>query len=271
MIGRRAGRIAGITVLVTTALAGTGVVMADAAVKWESVSSADSLTGDCATGYRSRLGTGSKGDAVESAQCLLNRQGSYRLAENGNYDARTRAAVSDFQSKHGLARDGVVGDSTWRALERPALGVIKQPKPKVSSERRKTLSRAKTWLTAKDGRPVPYSQAAFYKGYRTDCSGYASMALSLGASPVTTGLAEPRYTRKIAMKDLQPGDLVLRSTGPWGGQHVVIFEKWTSRAKTSYIAYEQTGDGMRTRHRKLTYGLVKGDLYDGRRPTKYDD
>lgn len=45
----------------------------------------------------------------------------------------------------------------------------------------------------------------------------------------------------IAMKDLKPGDLVLRSTGRWGGQHVVIFEKWNDKAKTSYKAYEQSG------------------------------
>ena len=55
------------------------------------------------------------------------------------------------------------------------------------------------------------------------------------------------------------------------GSSMVIFEKWNNKAKTSYKAYEQSGDGMRTRHRTLTYGLVKGDLYEARRPTKYHD
>lgn len=34
------------------------------------------------------------------------------------------------------------------------------------------ITNAKTWLNP----PVPYSQTAYHNGYRTDCSGYVSMA-----------------------------------------------------------------------------------------------
>jgi len=34
------------------------------------------------------------------------------------------------------------------------------------------IANAKTWLNP----PVPYSQTAYHNGYRTDCSGYVSMA-----------------------------------------------------------------------------------------------
>jgi hypothetical protein len=38
--------------------------------------------------------------------------------------------------------------------------------------RAQILARAQTWVDAK----VPYSQSAYRDGYRTDCSGYVSMA-----------------------------------------------------------------------------------------------
>ena len=34
------------------------------------------------------------------------------------------------------------------------------------------IANAKTWLNP----AVPYSQSAYHNGYRTDCSGYVSMA-----------------------------------------------------------------------------------------------
>src|SRR6266511_4161220 len=54
------------------------------------------------------------------------------------------------------------------------------------------LARAATWLTAWGGGPVPYlssgDPAVWFRGYRRDCSGYASMALGL-AGPGLDGVA----------------------------------------------------------------------------------
>lgn len=131
-----------------------------------------------------------------------------------------------------------------------------------------TISRARTWLTAVDGHQVPYSQSKTYGGYRTDCSGYASMALELPKpGPNTVELATSTYTKKIKMSQLQEGDLVIDSTGTNLTRHVVIFQKWTSSAHTRYWAYEQRG-GHGTDHDEESYGLG-GDQYHAYRPNKY--
>jgi hypothetical protein len=116
------------------------------------------------------------------------------------------------------------------------------------------LARAATWLTAWNGGPVPYSMstdpADWFNGYRRDCSGYASMALGLpGPGLDTAGLAT-RAT-PIAKTELRAGDLLI-NPAPGGAGHVVIFHRWTDTTMTSYLAYEQSGDGG-THHRALPY------------------
>jgi cell wall-associated NlpC family hydrolase len=131
-----------------------------------------------------------------------------------------------------------------------------------------TISRAKTWLTAVDGHQVPYSQTATHGGYRTDCSGYVSMALELAKpGPNTVSLATSTYTTKITMAKLKQGDLIIDSTGTADTRHVVIFDKWTSTAHTKYWAYEQAG-GIGTEHDIESYG-VGADQYNPYRPNKY--
>jgi hypothetical protein len=121
------------------------------------------------------------------------------------------------------------------------------------------LARAATWLTAWNGGPVPYSMsidpAAWFGGYRRDCSGYASMALGLpGPGLNTSGLAA-RAT-PIQKTDLRPGDLLI-NPAPGGAGHVVIFDHWTDTAMTNFMAYEQSGDGG-AHHRVLPYPYFGG-------------
>jgi murein L,D-transpeptidase YcbB/YkuD len=58
---------------------------------------------------------GSTGETVRTVQYLLNAQGA-TLSVDGIFGPLTEAAVSAFQSAHGLVADGVVGDRTWPAL-----------------------------------------------------------------------------------------------------------------------------------------------------------
>lgn len=130
------------------------------------------------------------------------------------------------------------------------------------------INRAKTWLTAIDGHQVPYSQSKNFQGYRTDCSGYVSMALKYGKPGTNTvGLASSQFTNKIKMSQLKKGDLIIDAKGSNTTRHVVIFEKWTSSAHKSYRAYEQRG-GHGTDHSTRSYG-IGSDEYDAYRPKKY--
>jgi Putative peptidoglycan binding domain/Lysozyme like domain len=52
---------------------------------------------------------------VAQAQNRL-RQLGYSIAADGRYGPKTRAAVRDYQGRHGLAADGVVGPRTWASL-----------------------------------------------------------------------------------------------------------------------------------------------------------
>ncbi|MFI8895500.1 hypothetical protein [Streptomyces paradoxus] len=144
-----------------------------------------------------------------------------------------------------------------------------QPDPQPAA-RQRTLQRAATWLTANNGRPVPYAQEKYWRdGYRQDCSGYASMALGLPAPGTNTqGLADRRHTRPIAMNELQPGDLVIDAIGNSNTRHVVIFEKWNDAAHRSYTAYEQRSVHG-TSHRSVTYGVAPGSEYKAYRPLQY--
>src|SRR5262245_10784793 len=115
------------------------------------------------------------------------------------------------------------------------------------------VERAKSWL-----RPtVAYSQSTFhtneYGTYRTDCSGYVSMAWALPGIPPnrhggldTVGLAV--VSAEIAKADLRTGDVLLRTEGTNLTRHVTIFVHWADSHGNSYWGFEQAG-GTGTIHR----------------------
>jgi hypothetical protein len=117
---------------------------------------------------------------------------------------------------------------------------------KISRE--EILARGQVWVD----RHVPYSMEATYpdpKGvkYRTDCSGFVSMALHTNAPGYST-VSLPEIADEIAWKDLQPGDLV-GTLGPGTGGangHVTLFKSWVDSTQKSYQTLECRG----------TYGCV---------------
>lgn len=58
---------------------------------------------------------GSYGSTVSTLQKKLNENG-YHLAVDGEFGKETRKAVKDYQKKHGLVVDGIVGKNTWSSL-----------------------------------------------------------------------------------------------------------------------------------------------------------
>ncbi|GAA3344935.1 hypothetical protein GCM10020358_50100 [Amorphoplanes nipponensis] len=102
------------------------------------------------------------------------------------------------------------------------------------------LNRARSWLTV----GIPYSQRRCYRNtygdYRTDCSGFVSMAWGLGGagSAFWTGNLDSR-SRTISRADLQPGDALLRHDGV--SNHVALFVRWADSGHTRPVVMEQTG------------------------------
>ncbi|TDV57355.1 C40 family peptidase [Actinophytocola oryzae] len=119
--------------------------------------------------------------------------------------------------------------------------------------RSEIIERAESWL-----RPsVPYHTTKFHHNefgiYRTDCSGYVSMAWGLPARRGgldTLGLAS--VSEPIERDELRAGDVLLRTEGSRLIRHVAVFHEWTGEDRTAYWGFEQSG-GAGTVHRMVTY------------------
>lgn len=139
----------------------------------------------------------------------------------------------------------------WIA-ETPAASMFNVPKdcshtnqtadPSVGCHARSTImARAQDWVN----HHVPYSQTGRYAGYRTDCSGYVSMAWQTSQPGYVTSTL-PQISHPIARGALQPGDVLLCRS-----EHVVIFGGWSG--PSHYIAYEETRPGEGTVRRVTPY------------------
>ncbi len=102
------------------------------------------------------------------------------------------------------------------------------------------IERARSWVAA----DVGYSGSNYftneYGTYRTDCSGYVSMAWGLDSSLTTVTLPSVSYA--IAKDALEPGD-ILNNPLPGTSGHVVLFAGWANAERTEYYAYEESPSG----------------------------
>jgi putative cell wall-binding protein len=100
------------------------------------------------------------------------------------------------------------------------------------------------------GSPVPTSTTSpSTAGYRTDCSGFASLCWNLrdskgrpySESTAGFGAKGSKKYLQIAKSQLIPGDMLLASA-VWGapGPHAIIFAGWANSAQTEFWAMEQT-------------------------------
>ncbi|MEU4745789.1 VCBS repeat-containing protein, partial [Actinosynnema sp. NPDC023658] len=109
--------------------------------------------------------------------------------------------------------------------------------------RAQVLTRAQSWL---DVGGVQYSQSRCYRNtygdYRTDCSGFVSMAWGLGGrgSDFWTGNLDD-VSWVIPRSSLQPGDALLRHENNPSVDHVALFVGWEDSAHTRPVVIEQTG------------------------------
>mmetsp|Transcript_16093 Transcript_16093/g.23449 ORF Transcript_16093/g.23449 Transcript_16093/m.23449 type:complete len:164 (+) Transcript_16093:1479-1970(+) len=110
--------------------------------------------------------------------------------------------------------------------------------------------RMQHWVDA----AVPYSQSAYYEGYRTDCSGYVSMGWQLSTSYWTGSLTEVchKITSGIAM-----GDAILCQTCG----HVIMFDKWTDSNHDYFMAYQEQQTGTTAMYYKTQLSKLYNEGY----------
>lgn len=120
-----------------------------------------------------------------------------------------------------------------------AVGML-LPGPAAADTGSDMIERARSWTAANVG----YSGSNYftnqYGTYRTDCSGYISMAWGLPSSLTTVTLPSVSYA--ISKDALEPGD-ILNNPLPGTSGHVVLFAGWADAARTQYYAYEESPSG----------------------------
>ncbi|EFY87702.1 hypothetical protein J3459_008626 [Metarhizium acridum] len=109
--------------------------------------------------------------------------------------------------------------------------------------RQEIIERGQHWVR----KHIPYSMSNFYPDqqgvkYRTDCSGFVSMALHTTA-PGRSTVSLPEIGTAIAWKDLKVGDFVgTLGAGTDGADgHVTLFNGWADSAHKRYKTLECMG------------------------------
>ncbi|MFC7817659.1 NlpC/P60 family protein, partial [Streptomyces sp. NPDC057367] len=159
--------------------------------------------------------------------------------------AETPAAVGA-ASDHGSPGQGPV---TSARNSPSAFAAASSAAPAI--KRSTVMARADSWV----GKGLDYSWTGSHEGYRTDCSGYVSMAWNLDRSLTTPTFASAGVTETISKGELKAGDALLDDDAGASG-HIVLFHKWANDAKTQYWGYEFTGSGVH--HRQIPYPYFAG-------------
>ncbi len=168
-------------------------------------------------------------------------------SQDGLYGSGTTAAVKSWQAAHGLSADGIAGPNTMRAMgitRAPCGGTTTSGSYGGTISRSEVLRRAQYWVDLN----IPYSQSRTYRDiegshtYRTDCSGFVSMAWHASPSGLGTYWTGNMYTitTPITKAQLLPGDALLNPSS-----HVVLFVRWYDAAHTQYVGQEEGSHGAR--------------------------
>lgn len=83
--------------------------------------------------YTGRLELEASGPEVAALQRRLNQEGFYKDSPSGLFDQTTTDSVKDFQERHGLLADGVVGERTVNMLNRSVFSKVDQIKQALKS------------------------------------------------------------------------------------------------------------------------------------------
>ena len=121
----------------------------------------------------------------------------------------------------------------------------------VEIHRSKIIERAQRWVDLK----IPYSQSAYFEGYRQDCSGYVSMAWK-SSKPGHTTYDMENICDRIQHHELAHGDAILAPP-----HHVLLFHKWVDDAKEDFMEYAEHQPGTVASHDKRQWSYFHNNGY----------
>lgn len=166
--------------------------------------------------------------------------------------------------------DGDEGDDELTAESEEALSTAcsisrAQILASVTGGRQTALSRGFSWWDAQ----VPYSQTRYHGGYRTDCSGFVSMAWQLGTSYTTADFVRGGGQSFLlgSYDGLRPGDALVRRSN--GAGHMVMFLGWNNAAKTSACVIEQNSTALDMEFGTRTTSSLRASGYKAIRADKF--
>jgi cell wall-associated NlpC family hydrolase len=191
----------------------------------------------CSVAFAS-FGYGDRGDEVVSIQKRLVELSYDVGGVDGSFGQGTETAVKAFQRANGLEEDGVVGETTYRAL-------MNRDMP-VNRSGARTSALRNVLRTAYNMEGVPYVFGGTTP-YGFDCSGFTQYCFA-SAGISLSRMADSQYyeSTRISTSELRPGDLVFFSTYADGASHVGIY----------------VGDG-RFIHAGTSTGVAVSNLFDG--------
>lgn len=163
------------------------------------------------------LRAGDSGDAVRELQTRLKELGYLTGTVDGEFGAKTQAAVMAFQTAAGLSADGVAGQSTLNALysdNAPAVSAPSNPGEGDTGSNTNSAVAEKIIATAKKYLGCKYVYACEDPPY-FDCSGLTQYVFKqYGYSLLRTAYQQgynDKY-QKLTIGQLQMGDLVFFNT-----------------------------------------------------------
>lgn len=166
---------------------------------------------------------------------------------------------SDDEGDVGDIDDGAEALSTTCKLSRSSILAA------ASGGRETALERGFGWYDAH----VPYSQSKYYKGYRTDCSGFISMCWETGKSYTTASFINGSGANELigSYENLKPGDALVHRKGKDG--HVVLFLGWNDSSHSSACVLEQASTKLDMQFRARTTSSLKASGYKAIRADKF--
>lgn len=228
--------------------------------------------------------SGSKGSGVTSVQKELRAAGINPGPIDGDFGAKTRAAVMSYQRKYKLQVDGIVGPKTWYALThdrftpagkkpstpvKPKNPVAPVPGGRPSSKVQKLLAEARKHLGFHEGtgNKNPFSKAlgrppeAWCADFVSFCAKKAGLKMNTASAQQVANIIKAQGGWK-GKSNPKPGDAVTfrwDGSGGWA-DHVGLVEKVFMRGGKKYIQTIEGNSGDRVRRK--TY-LASSSVING--------